>query len=419
MNVSKELLKESVQHGLQDILNQGFPKDKLMEILKVARPIGDTVYISEKLGSADFDEFFTESRKHGLDNSIDYAYGGSTVPSINGISPFVAPIDVYMEMLDLPYESKDDDDEKKEDIFYAGHQVEPVLRNYFRRQFGDRYVVVNTDLQWQSKKWKHYLMNIDGLLYDKQTGQAGILEIKHTSHVNIGTIKEFEADAVPAHYDAQGRSYTEGFNLDFCIFYLGWGLRPEFTKAVRVEREQLLGESLLDACEHFIERNVMEKKPPSFLNVRDRKLVRKCIEETYGEVDQNKQPCEFDESMTPVFEELMLKKKAYDELKKKENEAKKKTEEALAEYEELQLPFIEIMKDAPYGIVLGGDGKRHTLWYNTRNSVNLEKLMNEFPDAYKMAQKPAIDTAALKKNSPEAYKACYLPSNGKRSFKVK
>ena len=80
MNVSKELLKESVQHGLQDILNQGFPKDKLMEILKVARPIGDTVYISEKLGSADFDEFFTESRKHGLDNSIDYAYGGSTVP---------------------------------------------------------------------------------------------------------------------------------------------------------------------------------------------------------------------------------------------------------------------------------------------------------------------------------------------------
>ena len=45
MNVNKELLKESVQHGLQDILAQGFPKDKLMEILKVARPIGDTVVL--------------------------------------------------------------------------------------------------------------------------------------------------------------------------------------------------------------------------------------------------------------------------------------------------------------------------------------------------------------------------------------
>ena len=91
------------------------------------------------------------------------------------------------------------------------------------------------------------------------------------------------------------------------------------TKAVRVEREQLLGESLLDACEHFIERNVMEKKPPSFLNVRDRKLVRKCIEEIYGKVDQNKQPCEFDESMTPIFDQLMIKKKVYDDLKKEEN----------------------------------------------------------------------------------------------------
>lgn len=424
MNINKELLKKSQVAGIKKALDQGLRKSDLKRIADSNRILGDVQYVADQLNlkGADFDAFFTLTRKHGIDNSVDLAYGGSTVPSINGLSPFVTPRDVYMEMKGLPYESEEEEDGTKEDIFFAGHEMEKVYRHYFQRMYGDKYTVIDTDLQFNSKKWKHFVMNVDGLLVDKETGQLGVLEIKHCNYNNRRMIETFQDQKVPAHYETQGRCYVEGLDADFVVFLLGWGNRPtnDDLAPVRLERDSAIAGQLLDACEAFIEYNVKKGNEPSYTSVRDRDLIRKNIEKVFGPVDHMEPPMEFDEKgFKDSFNALMKSKEVYDKKKDAEKAAKKETEAAEKDYEQYQLAFIEALKTAPYGYYENEDG-RYLISYDVSKTVNVDKLMIDYPDVYDKVKKPAIDTPALKKNFPSEYRECFEPrEGGKRRFTVK
>lgn len=86
MNIDKELLKKSSEWGIRNAMSQGLPKDVLKGIVKNARIMGDVMYVSRELGiepkSAEYDQYFSDTRKRGIDDSVEFAYGGSTVPSI-------------------------------------------------------------------------------------------------------------------------------------------------------------------------------------------------------------------------------------------------------------------------------------------------------------------------------------------------
>lgn len=428
MNIDKKMLKESSEWGIKNAMSQGLPKEILKGIVKNARIMGDVMYVSRELGiepkSAEYDQYFSDTRKRGIDDSVEFAYGGSTVPSICGISPYNTPMDVYEDMLGLPKPS--DNDEDKEDIFFAGHMVEPMYREYFRRLYSEkenRYTVIDTDLQFNSRKWPHFVMNVDGLLIERETGKLGILEIKHTDYRNTRTIGTFQSGNVPKHYEAQGRCYAEGLGADFVVFVLGWGLRPNSNcmTTVRIERDEAVAEALLDNCEAFIESYVKRRKMPPLNSIKDGDLLRKNLEEYFGPVDRKESPITFDsKKFGSNLVALLDAEEKVEEAKKGEKKAKEKVDEATKKYEEYQIAFIEELGTAPYGYIEDADGTNYLIAYDVQNGVNVDKLVDEHPEVYKKVQKPAIDTAALKKRFPEIYRECYEPKEGaKRKFTIK
>ena len=426
MNIDKKLIKESIAYGFKEILDQGFPKEALQEILKHVRQMGHVVYISKHMGiteEAVYNEFFTESRKSGVDGSVVNAYGGSTVPSILGISPYVSPADVYMDMKGIESKEKEseDDTQKREMIFGAGHTMEPVYRDYFRIMYGDRYIVANTDLQFHSKKWKHFVLNIDGLLYDKKTGEYGVLEIKHTSYRNIKTINAFKAQDVPAHYDAQGRCYMEGLNASFVCFFLGYGNRPveDDTAFVRVERDSNLASTMLNNCESFIENFVEAGKMPSLFSVKDKSLLRKNVAALYGEVNPKKEAVHFSPALKPHLAELLKAKEVLDAAKDAEKAAKDAAKDAEEKFEEYQSAFIAELKDASSGYIDADNGSRYWVYYDSKKALNVDKVLEKYPEAFEECRKPALDTPRFKKLYPKEYADCFeRKEGGKRTFKI-
>lgn len=425
--ITDELLRESVKFGLQSMVDQGMPKKTLESLLKHAKPIGEVVYIADKLGipEEDYDEFFSWTRMHGIDGSIDYPFGGSTAPEIFGISPYRSAIDYYADKLGLPGANyAEEDDDGKELIFYAGHQIEPVLRKYFAYENKARYTVIESDLQFVSREYEHFLFNTDGFLIDNETDDFGILEIKHTMHTNIPAIKAFQnGELVPhfAHYDAQGRAYMEGVGAEFCCFFLGWGVRPNdtCTAQIRIERDEDIGDNLLSTCENFIEHNIKNCIPPTVNSVKNLSLKRKCLEQLYGKVDLSKGSVKIDKSLLGALDELIDAKNKITEAKKRKKEIEDEIKDLTEKYETAQIPFIEELKDAPKGVIEDKDGNRYFIKYEPKKEINLHELMKQYPDVYERVKKPAINTPLLKKVSMDAYNAVRMPAaNGKRNFDV-
>ena len=197
IEITEQVVKEQTSLALAKMLRQGMPKQHLERMLKSARPLGDFSFFQRNMTNDEFQEFFSGPvRKYGLDGSLNHkygCYGASTSPAILNISPWNCNIDVYEEMRGKP--KKYDPD--KQDIFDAGHWIEPVYRHYFEKMYGNRYIVIECDIQWASRQYEHFIGNCDGLLYDKETGQLGILEIKHTSPRNAKVIDAVKNDEVP------------------------------------------------------------------------------------------------------------------------------------------------------------------------------------------------------------------------------
>lgn len=180
VKLTDDIIKETTVKAIAKLLEAGLPENVVGDMLKNARPIADFAWFEERLSYDDFQNFFSSPvRRHGIDGSIDVAYGASTAPAIIGKSPYTSPMDVYLDLRGIPQPKKED--VQKEIIFYAGHKIEPVLRDYFRFMYGNRYLVFDCDIQWASKKYPHFIGNVDGLLYDTEEDKLGILEIKHSA----------------------------------------------------------------------------------------------------------------------------------------------------------------------------------------------------------------------------------------------
>ena len=240
--LNDEVIRETATKAIAKLLAAGIPEDAVRKMLNNARPIADFAWFEERLSYDDFQAFFSSPvRRHGIDGSIDVAYGASTAPAILGKSPYTSPMDVYLDLRGIPQAKHED--LQKEVIFYAGHKIEPVLRDYFRFMYGSRYMVFDCDIQWASKKYPHFIGNVDGLLYDTVEDKLGILEIKHTTPNNVRTQMEVKNDTPPAYWEIQTRCYMELLDADFTCLFLGWGPRPtlDFTAMTKIEIDKELG----------------------------------------------------------------------------------------------------------------------------------------------------------------------------------
>lgn len=179
--ISEKTISNSAVLGLAKLIEKGLPESIVSKMLETALPLGDFKYFEDRLSFEEFNNFFSGPvRKFGLDGSKNHpygCYGASTVPEILNVSPYHSNINTYERMRG----KKEASDTDKETIFFAGHKIEPVYRDYFRYMYGERYLVIDCDIQWASKLYPHFIGNCDGLLFDKETGELGILEIKHSA----------------------------------------------------------------------------------------------------------------------------------------------------------------------------------------------------------------------------------------------
>jgi len=417
--VTQDTLNKSVSTALAKLMREGMPKSHIERMLKSARPLGDFAYFQDRMSFDDFNAFFGGPvRKYGLDGSLEHkygCYGASTVPEILNISPYRCNVDTYEAMRGRKFK----DDPEKLEIFYAGHMIEPVYRNYFRHMYGNRYIVFDCDIQWASRTYDHFIGNCDGLLYDKETGQLGILEIKHTSQNNMKTIKAVQSGDTPKYWDLQQRCYMELLDADFSCIFLGWGNRPglETNAMHRIERDRDFGESILEQTEDFMTGNVEAGIKPSYKNVKSYERVKESIEEIYGPVNPTKKTVTLGKSFKKNLEALRDAQAAIEVAKAAEKQAKEAVEEAQRRYEELQLPIIEELKTAPKGEFIDEDGTHYDVSYDVRNALDVEKVRDLYPAAYDTCNKPAVDTKTLKRLYPEIYRECFGPKvGGKRTF---
>lgn len=404
----------SVKSQLMAMREQGFPAHVIKTMLEAAKPLGDLSEIRKKLSADEYNNvFFPKSRKHGIDGSVPYAYGGSTVPTMLGVSPYETTLTCAKKL--RGEETEEEIDEEKEKIFFSGHTVEDSLREFFRYRFGNRYLVFNCEIQWNSRKWPNFVGNMDGMLYDKETDQFGILEIKHTIPRNQSTIQKFENNIIPENYELQGRSYCECLNADFVIFFLGWGLRPDYTSAVRLDRDREIGEKIMNECETFIHNYVEEKNDPPVKSANADIIIKEICKP----IDPEAETVVFGKNREKVFDRLIEAKKNLDEASEKEKSAKKAREEAEEAYKQIYAPLIEDLGGSQKGI-FEDEKRKIVVSYRGRNTVNIDKLKTEYPFVYEEVRKDAIDGTELKKNYPNIHKRCSeLKKDGKRTFRIR
>jgi hypothetical protein len=291
--------------------------------------------------------------------------------------------------------------------------IEPVYRDYFRHMYGSRYTVIECDIQFHSKKYPHCIVNVDGLLIDKKTGEFGILEIKHTGPRNINFIKDFQNGHTPEYWDVQERVYMEVLDADFACLFLGWGNRPglDTNDMHRTERDKDFGSNLLEMAEDFMVNNVEAGLKPDIKAIKKKDLAKKAVAKLYGEQIATKTPVTFDEKLVPVLEALEEAKKKVEDLKKAESEIKKEKEKAIEQFEALSLPIREALKSSTRGVLVKGK-KHYDVRFDVNNALDVEKVKQLYPEIYDECNKLAVDTAKLKKEHPSEYRECYGPKKG-------
>jgi len=177
--------------------------------------------------------------------------GGSDVAGILGISPFVTPLDVYLDKIG-------ESEEKPDNPSMAfGRLMEPVLLQQYQNVTGESLV---SDLQpIISPKHEFMRANLDGL-----TKSGKVLEIK-TARTNNGW-GEPGTDEIPDYYLTQVQHYlavTEMPIADVAVLISGC----EFL-VYTVEKDLELQEMLIEKEAKFWEM-VQKRTPPDPVNLKD------------------------------------------------------------------------------------------------------------------------------------------------------
>lgn len=369
------------------------------------------------MSQSEYQKVFEESRKHGLDGSIDYAIGGSTAPLILGVSEYGGPAGVAADLFHVSTLAKVSGDEKP---LVAGHIFESAVREYFA--YLHKLEVKPCYYQVVNPNWPHCLANIDGIVWEKDpaTGEKhmGIYEGKTLYNLKSAHADSFRNGIVPEDYMIQIQFYMEVWNLDFCWINCSWGYNEGQQVAIRVDRDRELGCYICSKCEELVEngklgqlqsnKDVSKIKALLADNARlypygNSKLPRVKLHSKYiktmQKADELKtQICLAKEEIAPIEESISEKQK---EITAMDNKIK-----------ELLRPLADELGNATLGIIV--DDATGDEWevrfpestgFSTKKSV-LKKFEADLADKY--SEKDAADIINLLSSyEPNARKLSY------------
>ena len=248
----------------------------MLEDTKTRFSIGDFKTLEEKkekgeISIEEFNRLFTESRFHGLNNSIyPFSVGGSDAAIILGISKYKTPLELYMEKTRMMKVEEPSGDNKI--ILEMGHQYETPVRNLFSMVSGVKAYPCTK--QFMNVKYKNLVANIDGLC--EEDGELYLYEGK-TTRFGSKVYQDFKEEIVPLQYYLQVQFYLEILELNYGYICCAWGLNPmtDF-KYIKIKRDPI-GKEICTLCQNFVDK-ASRGSIPTNDNVAD---VIKKIESTY------------------------------------------------------------------------------------------------------------------------------------------
>lgn len=177
--------------------------------------------------------------------------GGSDIGGILGQSKWNAPIDVYLDKTGQKEDSVDNN------YSYYGKLFENPIRKDFASKHPE-YSVYTVPFTFISKEYDYFVANVDGLIFDKEKEEWGILEIKTSSEWNL---KEWSGETIPQSYFLQVQWYLMITGLKFAKIYAIIGGNKPFELTIVRATEEELG-YMRDQAIYFWENHVKALAPP-------------------------------------------------------------------------------------------------------------------------------------------------------------
>lgn len=197
----------------------------------------------------------------------DEGIGGSDASAIIGLNPYKTNQDLYLEKTG----QRTAPDISSGKAVKYGKEAEKYLRALFILDY-PQFVVEHSDYAiYSNNKYPFLLASLDGVLFEKETGRMGVLEIKTTSILQ-SMQKEKWNNRIPDNYFIQVLHYLIVTGFDFAV--LKAQLKYEYdgelylnTKHYRIEREDVLAdlEFLLNKEIEFWQYVEAGKMPPLVL----------------------------------------------------------------------------------------------------------------------------------------------------------
>lgn len=174
--------------------------------------------------------------------------GGSDAGAVLGVNKYRSTVDIYLSKVE---------NKKTEpnDAMLWGTALEPVIREEFKKKHLEEYEVFECDYTFKDGIM---LANVDGILFDKNKNEYGILEIKTA---NQFTAKDWSNGLVPSSYYVQVQHYlaVTGFKFGVIAVLIGGADYREFY----VERNENDIKLINEACTDFWNTYIIPKEIPS------------------------------------------------------------------------------------------------------------------------------------------------------------
>jgi len=200
--------------------------------------------------------------------------GGSDVAAVLGISPWKTRRDLFYEKTGAEPMEEDEGNWVAKEV---GHRLEDLVAEIYRRKTG--YIVYPIRKIFQHPFFPFMIADVD-FFVEKPNGKRGILECKTSSFMNKD---KWADDAIPRHYEMQGKHYMSVTNLDFCAFACLFGNSESDFVMREIERDLDEEEMTIMELARFWRDFVMANVEPPY--TENGELVLESIRRYQGKAD--------------------------------------------------------------------------------------------------------------------------------------
>lgn len=322
--------------------------------------------------------YFARSRFNGLDNSVEgVAYGGSDMAVIHGASPWKSPLELYhFKRSRVPEKISS----KQDLLFKAGHALEDAYRLMFEQKTG--LITIPFNYQFRSKRWKHFLFNLDGIIYDAEKDEIGIYEGK-TTEIWDSHNDDYNEGIIPRYYRFQIDAYLAGTNLNWAYINDGWGARHHHMAHAYHKHDRVFTSQIMDIAEDFID-DTITGIPPDNMNIANPETAEKALALMYGPPKEKGSKQKLDKSFKKNLDSIITLDEEIIEYRKNEFNPRKKHLEDMKEQRQMAVNVIlNELKDNEEGILKLKD----VVYYINnkgagRYGIDQEMLHDKYPDVY-------------------------------------